>query len=160
MLLDKCAALVQFLSVAPQWVWHLSAKKDILMYEETTRSIRITVKPFYLDDQSSPEDEHYVFAYQMKIENQGGETVQLRNRYWQITDGHGRQQEVRGEGVVGEQPVINPGDSFEYTSGTPLGTPSGIMAGSYEMVTSDGKSFDAVVPAFSLDSPYARKQLN
>ena len=139
---------------------YLGAKKDSIMYEETTRSIRITVKPFYLDDQSSPEDDHYVFAYQVKIENQGGETVQLRNRYWQITDGHGQQQEVRGEGVVGEQPVITPGDTFEYTSGTPLGTPSGIMVGSYEMVTSDGESFDAMVPAFSLDSPYAQKQLN
>ena len=104
MLLDKCATLVQFLSVAPQWVWHLSAKKDILMYEETTRSIRITVKPFYLDDQSSPEDEHYVFAYQVKIENQGGETVQLRNRYWQITDGHGRQQEDHCGGRIEQDP--------------------------------------------------------
>ena len=86
-----------------------------------------------------------------------------RRRAYQISKkstGHGRQQEVRGEGVVGEQPVITPGDTFEYTSGTPLGTPSGIMVGSYEMVTSDGESFDAMVPAFSLDSPYAQKQLN
>ena len=130
------------------------------MYEETTRSIRITVKPFFLDEQSSPEDDHYVFAYQVTIENQGGESVQLRNRYWQITDSLGHQQEVRGEGVVGEQPVIDPGDSYEYTSGTPLGTPSGIMVGAYEMVTSNGESFDAAVPAFSLDSPYTPKQLN
>ena len=130
------------------------------MYEETTRSIRITVKPFFLDEQSSPENDHYVFAYQVKIENQGAETVQLRNRYWKITDGFGHQQEVRGEGVVGEQPVINPGDSYEYTSGTPLGTSSGIMVGTYEMVTSGGESFDAAVPAFSLDSPYTPKQLN
>jgi len=130
------------------------------MYEETTRSIRITVKPFFLDEQSSPENDHYVFAYQVKIENQGAETVQLRNRYWKITDGFGHQQEVRGEGVVGEQPVISPGDSYEYTSGTPLGTSSGIMVGTYEMVTSDGESFDAAVPAFSLDSPYTPKQLN
>ena len=130
------------------------------MYEETTRSIRITVKPFFLDEQSSPENDHYVFAYQVKIENQGEEIVQLRNRYWKITNGFGHQQEVRGEGVVGEQPVINPGDSYEYTSGTPLGTSSGIMVGTYEMVTSGGESFDAVVPAFSLDSPYTPKQLN
>ena len=130
------------------------------MYEEITRSIRITVKPFFLDEQSSPENDHYVFAYQVKIENQGAETVQLRNRYWKITDGFGQQQEVRGEGVVGEQPVINPGDSYEYTSGTPLGTSSGIMVGTYEMVTSGGESFDAAVPAFSLDSPYTAKQLN
>tara|TARA_B100000745_G_C20113347_1_gene381081 strand:+ start:814 stop:1206 length:393 start_codon:yes stop_codon:yes gene_type:complete len=130
------------------------------MYEETTRSIRITVKPFFLDEQSSPENDHYVFAYQVKIENQGEEIVQLRNRYWKITDGFGHQQEVRGEGVVGEQPVINPGDSYEYTSGTPLGTSSGIMVGTYEMVTSGGESFDAAVPAFSLDSPYTPKQLH
>ena len=130
------------------------------MYEETTRSIRITVKPFYLDDQSSPEDEHYVFAYQVKIENQGGETVQLRNRYWQITDAYGRQQEVRGEGVVGEQPVINPGDSFEYTSGTPLSTPSGFMEGYYEMETIEGVKFEAYIPQFSLDSPFTSKKLN
>ena len=130
------------------------------MYEETTRSIRITVKPFFLDEQSSPENDHYVFAYQVKIENQGEEIVQHRNRYWKITDGFGHQQEVRGEGVVGEQPVINPGDSYEYTSGTPLGTSSGIMVGTYEMVTSGGESFDAAVPAFSLDSPYTPKQLN
>ena len=130
------------------------------MYEETTRSIRISVKPFFLDEQSSPENDHYVFAYQVKIENQGEEIVQLRNRYWKITDGFGHQQEVRGEGVVGEQPVINPGDSYEYTSGTPLGTSSGIMVGTYEMVTSGGESFDAAVPAFSLDSPYTPKQLN
>ena len=130
------------------------------MYEEITRSIRITVKPFFLDEQSSPENDHYVFAYQVKIENQGEEIVQLRNRYWKITDGFGHQQEVRGEGVVGEQPVINPGDSYEYTSGTPLGTSSGIMVGTYEMVTSGGESFDAAVPAFSLDSPYTPKQLN
>ena len=130
------------------------------MYEETTRSIRITVKSFFLDERSSPEDEHYVFAYQVKIENQGAETVQLRNRYWKITDGYGQQQEVRGEGVVGQQPVLNPGESYEYTSGTPLGTPSGIMVGSYEMVTSEGESFDAAVPAFSLDSPYTAKRLH
>ena len=130
------------------------------MYEETTRSIRITVKPFFLDEQSSPENDHYVFAYQVKIENQGEVIVQLRNRYWKITDGFGHQQEVRGEGVVGEQPVINPGDSYEYTSGTPLGTSSGIMVGTYEMVTSGGESFDAAVPAFSFDSPYTPKQLH
>ena len=130
------------------------------MYEETTRSIRITVKSFFLDERSSPEDEHYVFAYQVKIENQGAETVQLRNRYWKITDGYGQQQEVRGEGVVGQQPVLNPGESYEYTSGTPLGTPSGSMGCSYEMGTSEGESFDAAVPAFSLDSPYTPKRVH
>ena len=123
------------------------------MYEKTTRSIRVCVQPFYLEDQSSPENNHWVFAYQVKIENCSGETVQLRNRYWHITDGVGRVQEVRGPGVVGEQPVLSPGDSFEYTSGTPLATPSGIMLGTYEMVTSSGESFEVDIPAFSLDCP-------
>src|SRR5690349_22802887 len=88
------------------------------MYSETTRSIKVTVKPFYLEDQSSPGDNHYVWAYHVRIENHGGETVQLRRRHWRITDGLGRVQEVRGPGVVGEQPVLQPGGTYEYTSGT------------------------------------------
>ena len=130
------------------------------MYEETTRAIRITVTPRYLEDQSEPDRNHYVFAYQVRIENRGGETVQLRNRHWRITDEGGRCQEVHGAGVVGEQPILNPGEAFEYTSGTPLSTPSGIMVGSYEMETAAGERFDVAIPAFSLDSPYARKQMN
>ena len=130
------------------------------MYTKTTKKISITVNPYYLEDQSEPDAQHYVWAYQVTINNLGEERVQLKNRYWKIIDSNGEKQEVRGEGVVGEQPVINPGDSYEYTSGTPLGTPSGIMVGTYEMVTPDGKSFDAAVPAFSLDSPYTPKQLN
>jgi len=130
------------------------------MYSETTRSIKVTVKPFYLEDQSSPADNHYVWAYQVRIENQGEETVQLRRRHWRITDGLGRMQEVRGPGVVGEQPVLKPGDSFEYTSGTPLTTPSGIMIGSYQMETRQGESFEVAVPAFSLDSPHQNVRLN
>ena len=124
------------------------------MYSETTRKRQITVKPFYLDDQSSPSDNHYVWAYHVRIENQSGETVQLRNRHWKITDSLGRMQEVRGPGVVGEQPVLEPGETYEYTSGCPLPTPSGIMVGSYEMETPAGERFDVRVPAFSLDSPY------
>ena len=124
------------------------------MYHETTRSIRVTVEPFYLEDQSSPSDNHFVWAYQVRIENLGTDTVQLVNRYWRITDSLGRVQEVRGAGVVGEQPTLKPGESFEYTSGTPLPTPSGIMVGSYEMETAQGARFDVAVPAFSLDSPY------
>jgi ApaG protein len=123
------------------------------MYKETTRSITVTVKPIYLEDQSSPAENHYVWAYQVRIENHGGETVQLRRRHWRITDALGRVQEVRGAGVVGEQPVLNPGDAFEYTSGTPLPTPSGIMVGSYEMET-------VAIPAFSLDSPHQTVRLN
>jgi ApaG protein len=130
------------------------------MYSETTRSIKVTVKPFYLEDQSSPTDNHYVWAYQVRIENTGGETVQLRRRHWRITDSAGHMQEVRGPGVVGEQPVLAPGESFEYTSGTPLATPSGIMVGSYEMETRGGESFEVAIPAFSLDSPHQAIRLN
>ena len=124
------------------------------MYQETTNAISVTVKPVYLEDQSSPEDDHFVWAYWVKIENQGGDTVQLRNRYWRISDSQGQVQEVRGAGVVGEQPVLKPGESFEYTSGTPLSTPSGIMLGTYQMEGNDGAKFDVAIPAFSLDSPY------
>lgn len=130
------------------------------MYEKTTRSITITVQPFYLDEQSEPDEERYVWAYKVNIENAGTETVQLLNRHWRITDKLGRLQEVQGPGVVGEQPVLSPGDSFEYTSGTPLPTPSGIMVGSYEMESSEGERFDVEIPAFSLDSPYDSASVN
>ncbi len=124
------------------------------MYSETTKSITVTVRPMYLEEQSEPDENHFVWAYHIRIENEGVETVQLLNRYWRITDAQGRVQEVRGAGVVGEQPTLRPGESFEYASGTPLPTPSGIMVGSYEMETAQGARFDVAVPAFSLDSPY------
>jgi len=130
------------------------------MYSETTHSIRITVKPFYLDEQSSPTENHYVWAYHVQIENCGQDVVQLLTRHWRITDAMGRIQEVRGAGVVGEQPVLKPGESFEYTSGTPLSTPSGIMVGSYEMESANGERFDVAVPAFSLDCPHEPKRVN
>ena len=130
------------------------------MYDETTRSIRVTVEPFYLENQSSPSDNHFVWAYQVRIENMGADTVQLVNRYWHITDSLGRVQEVRGAGVVGEQPTLKPGESFEYTSGTPLPTPSGIMVGTYEMKSASGRRFDVAVPAFSLDSPHEEVRLH
>jgi ApaG protein len=130
------------------------------MYEETTHSIRVTVKSFYLEDQSSPSDNHYVWAYHVRIENQGRETVQLRRRHWRITDGLGRMQEVKGAGVVGEQPVLEPGQAFEYTSASPLPTPSGIMVGTYEMETRAGATLEVAIPAFSLDSPHQPVQLN
>ena len=107
--------------------------------------------PFYLDDQSEPDEGHYVWAYHVEIVNNGNEQVQLRTRYWRITDALGRVQEVRGPGVVGEQPVLDPGDAFEYTSGTPLPTASGIMAGIYQMELATGEQFDVEIPAFSLD---------
>jgi ApaG protein len=130
------------------------------MYSQTTRAITVTVQPIYLDDQSSPDESHFVWAYRIKIENNGGETVQLRNRYWRITDSHGRIQEVRGAGVVGEQPVLKPGETFEYTSGTPLPTPSGFMVGTYGMISDAGERFDIEIPAFSLDSPSERRTVN
>lgn len=124
------------------------------MYTQTTRAITVTVTPIFLEDQSSPSDGHYVWAYRVRIENHGDATVQLKRRHWRITDAMGRMQEVEGEGVVGEQPVLQPGQSFEYTSGTPLPTPSGIMVGAYQMESVDGETFDVSVPAFSLDSPH------
>src|SRR5579883_723680 len=129
-------------------------------YERTTRSISVSVDPIFLEDRSNPREYQFVWAYHIRIENKGGETVQLRNRYWHITDGLGRVQEVRGAGVVGEQPVLRPGESYEYTSGTPLPTPSGIMRGSYEMESAAGERFEIEVPAFSLDSPYGRRPIN
>lgn len=130
------------------------------MYSATTRNIRITVEPMFLEDQSEPERDHYLWAYRVTLENQGQETVQLLNRYWHITDGLGRVQEVRGPGVVGDQPVLQPGAQYQYTSGCPLKTPSGVMLGSYDMVRPDGSHFDAQIPAFSLDSPFEARKLN
>ena len=129
-------------------------------YSQATRDIMVTVVPQFLPEQSSPDDNRFVWAYTVRIENQGAETVQLIARYWRITDAVGTSHEVRGEGVVGEQPVLEPGQSFEYTSGTPLATPSGLMMGSYEMETQGGDYFEVAVPAFSLDSPHERINLN
>lgn len=129
------------------------------MYKETTHSIEVTAEPYFLEDQSSPDDNHYVWAYHIQIHNQGAETVQLLTRHWRITDASGRVQEVQGAGVVGEQPILKPGEAYEYTSGCPLSTPSGIMVGTYEMVTPSGKRFDVQVPAFSLDSPHEKVQI-
>ncbi|MFN3233481.1 MAG: Co2+/Mg2+ efflux protein ApaG [Alphaproteobacteria bacterium] len=130
------------------------------MYNAVTNDISVTVNPIFIEEQSDPDEGHFVWAYQVSIENQGRETVQLISRYWNITDGLGHIQEVKGAGVVGEQPVIRPGERFEYTSGTPLPTPSGIMVGRYQMETDRGDSFEIDVPAFSLDSPYASRSLN
>ena len=130
------------------------------MYSKKTRKINITVNPYFLDDQSEPDEQHFVWAYQVTIDNQGNEKVQLKNRYWKIIDSNGSEQEVKGEGVVGEQPILNPGEKFEYTSGTPLSTPSGFMGGYYEMETTEGKIFEAIIPQFSLDSPFIQSNLN
>jgi ApaG protein len=124
-------------------------------YSATTRGVRVTVRSFYLEDQSEPDRGRFVWAYRVEIANEGLVTVQLRARTWLITDGQGREQRIHGDGVVGEMPVLEPGEAFEYTSGTPLTTPSGFMRGTYHMVeTVSGEAFDAQIPAFSLDSPH------
>lgn len=124
-------------------------------FTATTREVRVSVRALYLADQSEPERSHYVWAYRVRIENQGRRAVQLLKRTWLITDGRGQGQRVHGDGVVGEQPVLEPGESFEYTSGTPLATPSGFMHGQYHMIEVDsGLPFDVAIPAFSLDSPH------
>lgn len=130
------------------------------MYSETTRAITVSVEPEYLDDQSDPDGGQFVWAYHIRIENNGSETVQLLNRQWTITDGMGRTQQVKGPGVIGEQPVLAPGESYEYSSGCPLQTPSGFMVGTYEMRTEDGRRFEVHIPLFSLDSPHAASQLH
>ena len=130
------------------------------MYERVTRSIKVIVRPQYLEGQSRPEEGHYVWAYNITVENHGREIVTLRTRYWKITDGLGKAQEVRGAGVVGEEPTLKPGDSFQYTSGCPLKTPSGFMVGAYQMQTSTGELFNVDVPAFSLDSPHMKRSIN
>ena len=133
---------------------------SIFMYTKTTKKISITDSPYFLEDQSEPDDQHYVWAYQVTINNLSKERVQLKNRYWKIIDANGTKQEVKGEGVVGEQPILNPGEKFEYTSGTPLTTPSGFMEGYYEMETKSGSKFEACIPQFSLDSPFTSAKLN
>ena len=130
------------------------------MYSAITRAITVSVEPIYLEEHSSPDENHYVWAYHVRIENNGDSTVQLRSRRWRITDANGRVHEVRGAGVVGEQPVLRPGEAFEYTSGTPLSTPSGFMVGSYGMESEGGERFDVSIPAFSLDSPHQSKQVH
>ncbi len=124
-------------------------------YSLTTRGVTVSVRSFYLEDQSKPEEGRSVWAYRVRIENGGRETVQLLRRSWEITDARGHTKRVDGPGVVGEQPLLEPGGSFEYTSGTPLDTPSGFMVGAYQMlVTDSGENFDVAIPAFSLDSPH------
>lgn len=130
------------------------------MYRALTHEIEVQVEPFFLPEHSDPEEGRYVWAYQVTIANFSQETVKLMSRHWHITDGLGRVQEVSGEGVVGEQPKLEPGDSFQYTSGCPLTTTSGIMVGRYTMRTVGGKTFEVDIPAFSLDLPGEQVSLN
>ena len=125
----------------------------VCMYRAVTRQIEVTVEPNFLPERSSPERQQYFWSYTIVITNSGSETVQLRTRHWIITDGTGRKQEVRGEGVVGEQPVLEPGGSFDYVSGCPLGTPTGSMEGRYFMIGADGSSFPVDIPRFPLIAP-------
>lgn len=128
--------------------------QGMTVYEEETRGVIVRVTPDYREDQSAPDEDRFVWAYTVEIENRGGDRVQLMARQWEITDARGRRQEVRGAGVVGEQPVLEPGERFRYTSGAPLATPSGLMRGAYEMRLDTGERFCAQIPAFSLDSPH------
>ncbi len=123
------------------------------MYQAQTQGVRVTAAPKFLEAESSPSQGRYFWAYSIEIVNLSTQTVQLVTRHWFITDGNGETHEVRGEGVVGKQPVLRPGESFSYTSGCPLTTPSGIMVGSYQMQTESGEMFVVDIPAFSLDMP-------
>lgn len=132
----------------------------LCMFTSTTHNIKVTATPHFLTEQSTPSEAHYVWAYTIELENLGTATVQLLRRHWHITDAQGLVTEVEGEGVVGEQPVLRPGDAFRYTSGTSLPTASGIMLGEYTMRGEAGESFAITIPAFSLDSPYQVQRLN
>ena len=131
-----------------------------MTYRATTNGIEVSVRPHFLPEHSDPEKSRYVWAYDVEIRNTGTEPVRLRNRHWVIRDANGHVEEVRGPGVVGEQPLLGPGDAFSYTSGCPLTTPSGFMAGSYEMEREDGSRFPVEIPAFSLDLPDANPTMN
>jgi ApaG protein len=131
-----------------------------VMYRAVTRNIEVVVTPRFVADRSSQDNNYFFWAYTISITNNGAETVQLKTRHWRITDAHGRRQEVRGAGVVGEEPVLKAGEAFEYTSGVPLQTPSGFMVGTYGMVSAAGEHFDIEVPAFSLDSVESKRTIN
>jgi ApaG protein len=130
------------------------------MYKATTQGIRVCVEPRFVEEESQPEKRKFFFAYTVEITNMSTERVQLRSRHWRIIDGEGNIQEVRGAGVVGEQPTLGPGETFTYTSGCPLTTPDGTMQGSYTMIADSGETFRAEIPAFSLDSPFVRRVIH
>ena len=131
-----------------------------IMYKIETKNIRVRAAPRFMPSQSTPDENYYFWTYTIDITNAGNATVRLMTRHWRITDMGGRTEEVRGDGVIGEQPVLRPGDTFSYTSGCPLRTPSGIMVGSYRMQSEGGDEFDVAIPAFSLDSPFTQRRLN
>lgn len=124
-------------------------------FEAVTNDITVSVRTFWLEDQSQPEEHHFTWAYHIRIENGGSETVQLLSRSWEMTDGRGKTDHIHGEGVVGEQPVIVANDVFEYTSGAALPTPCGFMRGLFHMIVpATSERFEITIPAFSLDSPH------
>ena len=135
-------------------------KKRGIAYEADTDGIVVRVKPAFLEEESSPEQNKFIWAYHVEIENRSKRTVQLKTRYWHITDREGRVQEVNGSGVVGQQPVLPPGARFEYTSGCPLNAPSGMMQGTYHLEDETGARLEARIPLFALDSPYDRRAPN
>ncbi|MBB4953121.1 ApaG protein [Agrobacterium vitis] len=139
---------------------HETLEKAPFMYRALTRDIEVSVEPYYLAEQSDPEDSRYVWGYRVVITNHSGTAIRLVSRYWNITDQNGQVDEVSGPGVIGDQPRLMPGETYEYSSGCPLDTPSGMMFGHYQMVTDDGDCFDAAIPAFSLDTPDLRRTLN
>lgn len=131
------------------------------MYEQETKGLNVRVEPQFLPEESNPAEGRFVWAYTIEIENRSEADVRLMSRYWKITDAKGVTQEVRGEGVVGQQPLIPPGQSFRYTSAAPLGAPSGMMMGAYSMIrVGDGAPFDIAVPLFLLDSPHQTQLAN
>ena len=132
----------------------------VFPYEAETWGVMVRVFPEFVDDESSPEHSEYLWRYTVQIENNVDHTIQLVNRHWEITDARGRRQVVDGEGVVGEKPVLAPGESFVYVSGCPLNEPSGVMVGRYGMRREDGIEFDVTIPAFSLDSPHETARRN
>jgi ApaG protein len=144
----------------PLLEWSNDRSLFVAMYEAVTRGVRVRVTPQFVEGQSSPDDGRFFWAYTVEVCNESNETIQLKSRYWRITDANGNTSEVRGPGVVGQTPTLLPGASFQYTSGCPLSTPSGIMVGSYRMITEGGEPFNAAIPAFSLDSPYGPRVVN
>lgn len=123
-------------------------------FEQRTHDIVVRVEPEFLPDQSSPSDSRFIWAYTVEIDNQSDTDLRVTGRYWHIADGRGHVQEVHGQGVVGEKPVVRAGESFRYTSGAPLSAPSGMMSGSYRVEPEDGEAFDVDIPVFVLDSPH------
>lgn len=130
------------------------------IYEKTTQNVTVRVEPDYLEDQSRPADDHYIWAYTVEIENNRQTQIQLVERFWQISDSRGQCQEIRGSGVMGQTPILKPGEVFRYTSGAPLYAPSGMMRGTYSLKTPNGDQFDVTIPTFLLDSPHETQSFN